>query len=127
MTEALFPSYLFARFEWHAWLRAVHHAPGVAGVVHFGDLWPTLPDQTIESLRATVGEEEIREVPSEFAPGDQVRIAGGAFHGLEAVVQQAMPGRQRVMVLLDFLGRQSAVEVPLANVVRVADDRATLL
>src|SRR5437867_9199724 len=38
-TEALFPNYLFARFDWHTSLRRVHHAPGVAGVIHFGDRW----------------------------------------------------------------------------------------
>lgn len=127
VTEALFPGYLFARFEWQANLRVVHHAPGVAGVVHFADRWPTIPDEVIESLRTAVGEEGVREVPSEFSPGETVRIAGGAFHGLEAVVQRALPSRQRVMVLLEFLGRQTAVEVEVARVVRVADERSALL
>src|ERR1700748_1946643 len=34
-TEALFPNYLFARFNFHTCLRYVHHARGVRGVVHF--------------------------------------------------------------------------------------------
>ncbi len=127
VTEALFPGYLFARFEWRATLRIVHHAPGVAGVVHFADRWPTIPDEVIENLRAAIGEEEIHEIPSGFSPGDAVRIAGGAFHGLEAVVKQALPSRQRVLVLLDFLGRQTAVEVPVASVLRVADERTALI
>ena len=35
-TEALFPSYLFARFDLLSSVRRVHHARGVTGVVHFG-------------------------------------------------------------------------------------------
>ena len=47
-TEALFPNYLFARFDLAACLRRVCHARGVRGVVHFGERWPIVP----EDLRA---------------------------------------------------------------------------
>ncbi len=126
VTEALFPNYLFARFNWRVLLRLVHHTPGVAGVVHFGDRWPTVPPEVIEELRRSLGDEEIHELPPAFAPGDAVQIAGGAFHGLEAVVRQVLPSRQRVQVLLEFLGRQTAVEVPVASLTRAGDERATL-
>ena len=126
-TEALFPNYLFARFDWRSLLRLVHHSPGVAGVVHFGNRWPTVPPEVIDELQKRLGEQEVQQVPPDFAAGDAVRLAGGAFHGLEAVVQHVMPGRQRVRVLLEFLGRQTAVEVPLDKLTRVRDERAHLL
>ena len=44
VTEALFPNYLFARFDWKTSLARVHYAPGVSGVVHFGIKWPTVPE-----------------------------------------------------------------------------------
>src|SRR5260221_14270934 len=56
VTEALFPNYIFARFNWKNSLRAVLHARGVAGVVHFGKSWPVIPDESIDQLRATFGE-----------------------------------------------------------------------
>ncbi len=118
VTEAMFPNYLFARFDWKTVLNQVHYAPGVSGVVHFGPRWPTVPDEIIESLRATLGENEVHLVPAEFSPGDQVQVAGGMFHGLQAVITQALPGRQRVLVLMDFLGRQATVEVPVESVVK---------
>jgi transcriptional antiterminator RfaH len=127
VTEALFPNYLFARFDWRARLRQVHHAPGVAGVVHFGDRWPTVPAEAIEELERRLGGAEVCEVPAAFAAGETVRISGGAFHGLEAVVQQVMPGRQRVQVLLEFLGRQTTVEAETSSLVRTGDERTTLL
>ena len=118
-TESLFPSYVFARFDWRIQLRQVHHAAGVACVVHFGTHWPTVPDAAIAELRLAVGEEELRVVEGEPRPGEEVLISGGAFHGLEALVVRLIPARQRVAVLLEFLGRQTTVEVPLDAVVRL--------
>ena len=111
ITEPLFPSYLFARFNWRDSLCRVRYAPGVRTVVHFGYGWPTVPDQVIEEIRTAVGPEELRVIPDEVAPGDEVQIIGELFHGLRTVVTQVMPGRKRVAVLLDFLGRQIPVEV----------------
>ncbi len=111
VTEALFPCYFFARFDWHACLRKVYHARGVRKVVHFGVHWPTIPDAVIAELRQRLGEEEIHQLDPDLRPGDEVLVKGGAFEGLEAVIQQVMPGRQRVAVLMDFLGRQTSVMV----------------
>jgi transcriptional antiterminator RfaH len=126
-TEALFPNYLFARFNWKDSLRRVCHAPGVSGVIHFGTHWPTVPEELIAELREVFGKEELHVLPAEPNVGDEVQIAGGAFHGLQAVVTRAMPGRKRVTVLLEFLGRQTAVEVSLENVVREGNARETIL
>ena len=117
VTEALFPNYLFARFNWKTSLNRVHYAPGIGGIVHFGNRWPTIPPSVIEGLRNLVGTDEIHEIPDEVKPGDIVDISGGAFHGLQAVVMRIMPGRDRVTVLLDFLGRQTAVEVHHSSIV----------
>ena len=117
VVEALFPSYIFARFDWHQDLAKVNYAPAVAGVVHFGARWPSIPDHVIAELRATIGPQEIHVVKA-LAPGDAVQIAGGILHGLKAVVTYIMPGRQRVMVLMDFLGRQTSVELPVSRVAK---------
>ena len=126
-TEALFPNYLFARFDLASCLRRVCHAREVRGVVHFGDRWPVVPDGVIAELRAVVGSEQVHVVPDEFEPGEAVRIAGGAFHGLQAVVTRAMPSRERVAVLLEFLGRQTTVEVAAEALVREADGRRRVI
>jgi transcriptional antiterminator RfaH len=111
VTEALFASYLFARFDPAITLRRVQTARGVAGVVHFGLHWPTIPDEVINSLRALMGDAELHVIAHEFSPGDEVEIGAGAFYGLQAVVTRVVPGRQRVAVLLDFLGRQTTLEL----------------
>jgi transcriptional antiterminator RfaH len=111
VTEALFASYLFARFELSVRLRQVQAARGVRAVVHFGSRWPAIPDTAIAELRAATGDQDLILIPDEFRPGDEAEIAGGILHGLQAVVTRAMPGRRRVAVLLEFLGRQTAVEL----------------
>lgn len=118
VTEVLFPSYVFAQFNWRDSLRLVHYLPGVAKVVSFGNHWPTIPDEAIDELRRAVGQNELHVIPDDVAPGDAVQISGGAFHGLIAVVTHVFPAKQRVRVLLDFLGRQSSVEVNAASLVR---------
>ena len=123
VTESMFPNYLFACFDWRTSLNRVHFAPGVSGIVHFGVEWPTVPDQVIAELRALVGENGLQNTERAFQIGDQVRICGGPLHGLEAVVTQYMPGQQRVAVLLDFLGRQSTVNLGVSSVTRMIAGR----
>ncbi|MEJ5238263.1 transcription termination/antitermination protein NusG [Limisphaera sp. VF-2] len=123
VTEALFPNYLFACFDWQSQLRAVQYCPGVAGVVHFGRRWPTIPVAVIEDLRQRLGPEELREIEQPLLPGDAARIMRGPLEGLEGVVTRVLPARQRVRVLLEFLGRQVSVEMALDQVAPCVDLR----
>jgi hypothetical protein len=50
-----------------------------------------------------------------LSQGDNVRITQGAFAGLEAVVTQILPVRERVKILMDFLGRKVEAEVDSAS------------
>ena len=126
-TEALFPNYLFARFDLAACLRGVCHTRGVRGVVHFGDRWSIVPEAVIEELRATVGADRVHVIREELQSGEAVQIAGGVFHGLRAVITRVMPSRERVAVLLEFLGRQTTVELPGEALIRDMDERRLVL
>ena len=125
-TEALFPNYLFARFDFPGGVRKVQHTRGVSSVVHFGHQWPQIPAEVIDELRAKVNGEALHVIQDEPQPGEDVLISGGAFHNLNAVVSHILSARQRVAVLLDFLGRQTTLELPLAEVVRKTDARCGL-
>lgn len=127
VTEALFPGYLFARFDWQASLRLVRHSRGVSGVVHFGERWPVIPDEVIRELQQAIGDADLRVLPSEFSPGDEVKLVDGAMSGLRAVVTRLVPARERVAVLMDFLGRQTTIEVPVDYLVKEGDQRAAIL
>jgi transcriptional antiterminator RfaH len=127
VTEALFPNYVFARFKWHTQVRLVRHAPGVSDVVHFGNRWPTVPDSVMEELRSRFADDSVHVVGNSLSPGDEVKISGSAFHGLAGVVTRIMPARERVAVLLEFLGRQTTVEIPADSVIRQAEARSAIL
>jgi transcriptional antiterminator RfaH len=125
VTEALFPNYLFARFDWQNSLREVQAVRGVSGVIHFGHRWPVIPEATIAELQQAVGENELRTISATLMPGDVVEIADGAMRGLSAVVSRVIPSRERVAVLMDFLGRQTTIEVPVYSVIKEDNARAT--
>ncbi len=127
VTEALFPGYLFARFDWVASQRLVRHAPGVSTIVSFGPHVPSVPAEVIAALRTTIGAQELHEISHEMIPGDAVQISGGVLHGLSAVVTQVLPARERVRVLLEFLGQQTSVEVEASAVVAQAQPRRGIL
>ena len=126
VTEALFPNYLFARFEWQNSLRQVQAAYGVSGVIHFGTRWPAIDDHIIQGLKDAVGTDELHVITTALHPGDSVEITEGAMHGLRAVVSRVMPGRARVALLLEFLGRQTLVEAPVNAVVKDGDVRGEM-
>jgi transcriptional antiterminator RfaH len=127
VTEALFPGYLFARFDWENSLRLAQSARGVRGVVHFGERWPTIPANTIDELQAAVGASGLHVISAELAPGDAVQIADGAMRGLRAVVTRVMPGRERVGVLMEFLGRQTMIELSTNSIIKEGNERAAIL
>ena len=122
VTEALFQNYLFAKFDLVASLRRVQAARGVRSVVHFGGRWPTVPEDAIRELQAAMNEGDLRIVQDSLRPGDTVQIAEGAMCGLEAVVSRVMPARQRAAVLLDFLGRQTTVELDRNQLILAEQD-----
>ena len=122
-TEALFPGYLFARFEFETQLRQVQSANGVRGIVHFGDRWPAIPDDSIHELQLTFADGSICTVENSLTEGEQVEVAVGPFRGLKAVISRVMPARERVLILLDFLGRQTTAEVREDELIREGDPR----
>ena len=126
VTEALFPGYLFARFDWQSSLCLVQHSRGVRGVVHFGERWPAIPESVIRELQQAIGADEPRTIPENFNPGDDVEITEGAMRGLRAIVTRVMPGRERIAVLMEFLGRQSIIELPRHFLVKEGDERAAI-
>jgi transcriptional antiterminator RfaH len=118
VTEALFPGYLFARFELGEMHLRVRYAHGVSGIVRFADRYPTIEDGALALLKSHTGATDVKEVSYELSEGDQVQIIGGAFAGLQAVVTQVLSPKERVKVLMDFLGRKMEAEVQSSRVLR---------
>ena len=83
----------------------------MAGVVHFGARWPTIPEAVIEDLKLELGGSDFAVEAMEMEEGSVVTVAGGVFDGLRGLLVRVLPARERVRVLLDFLGRKLEVEL----------------
>jgi len=111
-TEALFPGYVFARFNYPMDARYVASTPGVLGLVSFGGNPPSIADSVIDQLSAEVKREASAPAAPLFEEGAWVRIIAGCFQGSEGRVLQVSPTSTRISVLLNLLGQEIQVSMP---------------
>ena len=114
----LFPGYLFIRRDLDSapW-RSIDGTRGVIRIVRHGDHPAPLPDGIVESLREHEGEGGLHTPASlqVFAPGKRLRIIGGAFDEYVGVFER-MSADERVVLLLNLLGRTVQVKLPISAV-----------
>lgn len=115
--EALFPSYFFARFDASLSYRAVKHSQNVIRVIEFGGTPVRISDSVIARLRGEMNECELREIKVGIKVGDNVEVTEGPMRGLSGIVESVHGGEERVRILLEFLGRQSVVEVSAGKLI----------
>ena len=119
VVESLFPRYIFIRLhqEFSDWA-SIRSTRGVAGLVRFGEYPAVVPDDLVNEILNQVDEDTIldktRIDPFVFRPGDQVMVGEGSFKGLQAIVK-AQTSEERVIILLEMLGKTQALEMPIAN------------
>src|SRR5438128_7276359 len=121
--EAMFPGYVFAEFTFANQHRQVEYSSGVQGVVRFGDQVATVDPVLIANLQEKAGAEEVVTFNPDIEVGESVQIAEGPFQGMEALVTRLLPARERIRVLLEFLGRCVEMEVPTPKVLPVGSPR----
>jgi len=122
MTEALFPGYIFARFELGASLRHIQSSRGVLQVVHFGGDYQPVADDIITSLKDYVPAGEVSCMDPALDPGTQVTVVAGPFRDLEAVIVENRPAIERVKVLLQMLGSEVVADLSSENVLAEMSD-----
>jgi transcriptional antiterminator RfaH len=126
VVEPLFPCYLFVRCVIDETLNAIQHTSGVNRIVHFGGKIPQVPDLVIQELQECFESDDVITIESQLVPGDEVTVAGGAFAGMSALVLKSLPGRKRVQILLEILGRATPVEVEREAVILKRNSLADL-
>ena len=113
--ESMFPGYFFARFDYATLHRRIRAIPGVSGFVQFGDCVALLPDELIGEIRIRTGPNELLELNHGLEPGQNVQITQGPFEGLGALVTRLIPARERVEILLEWMGRSLHAEASTAD------------
>ena len=68
-------------------------------------------DRVIELIRGEMEEQDVREINVGVKVGDLVELTEGPMRGLKGIVNSIHSGEERVKILMEFLGRESLVEV----------------
>jgi len=104
----LFPGYLFVSIDLatQRWL-SIDSTFGVTRLVRDGDRPAAVPQHVIDALkrREDAGGFVQLDRRPRFAPGDKIRVVGGAF--CDSVgLYEGLSSRERVAILLELLGRK---------------------
>jgi transcriptional antiterminator RfaH len=109
-TEAMFPRYLFIHLETgesgNNWM-PIRSTRGVDKLVQFGETYPRVEDQLINSLREREHDTPIQPI---LKKGDGVQILEGPFKDLDAIFYTD-DSEHRVIILINFLLRQLPIKV----------------
>jgi transcriptional antiterminator RfaH len=116
--QPLFPGYLFVAIELLRQHFVTSHTPGVRCFVMLGGEVACVDDGVIRLLRDREGPDGIIRC-GWGCPDQRVRITAGPFRGLEAVIERRVPGRERVLVLFEFLQRRTRLELSERHLTRL--------
>ena len=111
VTEPFFPRYLFIQLDQTTdnWA-PIRSTIGVSTLVRFGMQPVSISDEIIEHIKERENPEGLQEVQEGLSKGDNVRVLDGPMMGLEGVFV-AKTGEQRVMLLLDLMGKTTRVQI----------------
>jgi transcriptional antiterminator RfaH len=113
----LFPRYLFVSLDLgrDRW-RSVNSTFGVSSLVMNGNAPLPVPEEVVQSVREREDAEGYVGLdPAPFHPGQRLEILDGVMTSCSGLFQQMLDS-ERVVLLLDMLGRQVRVTLPRMSV-----------
>lgn len=116
--SALFPRYLFvqldAAIQSLSPLRSTH---GVTSVVRFGTEYVSVPGTIVDGLMDREDDAGLHCLSFKplFECGTAIRVIEGALAGIEGIFERE-DANDRVVVLLNLLGRETLINLPAASV-----------
>ena len=115
LTEVpLFPNYIFTNIDLYLTSCApIRSTRGVNAMVRFGNEVIPVPDTAIDAMTQYSQQQLSQPDICQYTAGQQVQIDTGPFRGLNAIFIK-QNGEERALLLLDMLGKQQRVEMPLA-------------
>ena len=107
----LFPRYLFVDMDPdHSSVGPIRSTVGGCGLVRFGTALAPVPSGLVEALQ-TGEAQRWNPVVDPLVPGQPVRVVEGPFAGMNGLFS-ALAGRERVVVLMEWLGGTRRLELP---------------
>ena len=117
----LFPGYVFVCMDLgqQRW-RAINGTFGVISLVQFGDAPHPIPTAIVDAMRAREdGTGVVNTAPDGLKKGDRVRVREGALAEYTALLDE-VSDEKRVILLLDLMGREVRISVPMENLAKVS-------
>jgi transcriptional antiterminator RfaH len=117
--EPLFPRYLFIHLAlFQDSFYSIRSTLGVSKIIQFGNHPVQVPKAFIDGLRASQGPGQDYIDPNRplFSIGEELTIIDGPFKGASGIVHNTS-GQERVIILLNLLGRENKVRVKTNDVV----------
>ena len=116
--EVMFARYIFIQVGSRSEIvwSSIHSTPGVSNFVSFGGVPAKVESDLIEQL--LIQEQQVS--PKElFKKGERLLLTSGPFAGLQAFFK-ASGGEGRAIVLLDFLGKATQLQVQAATLTKLS-------
>ena len=117
--KRVFPGYVMVQMvlDEDSWY-VVRNTPGVTGFVGGGnDPIPLRPEEVKKIMDRMDSEDKVVKV--DYKIGERVRIVGGPFNDFPGTVAFIDSGREKVRVMVDFFGRETAVVLSFMEVERM--------
>jgi transcriptional antiterminator RfaH len=107
--EVLFPGYIFVNTSLENY-SALKYTMGIKNIIKFGDNVSCLSSEEIEAMQMAEETSKINPLASQIQVGQDVMIAKGSLAG-SIVKVCSLPSKERVGVLLSFLGSMRRVTI----------------
>ena len=115
--RALFPGYVFCRFDAKKRL-PILMTTGVVSIVGFGGAPAAIPDDEIEAIRAAL-RSGLRSEPCPYLhEGQRVRVTHGSLEGMEGILLKKK-NKTRMVISVSMLQRSISVEIDHAQLVAI--------
>jgi transcriptional antiterminator NusG len=120
-TRKFYPGYILVQMElndetWHL----VRHTPKVTGFIGSKGRPIPLTDEEAEAIKSQIEEGAHKPRPKyRFEKGDEVRVVDGPFASFNGVIDEVIPEKGKVRVLVSIFGRATPVELDFVQVNRI--------
>ena len=108
--EVLFPGYIFVNTSFENY-SALKYTMGIKNIIKFGDNISCISDEDIKAMQIAEETSKIDPITSIIQVGQDVLISRGSLKG-SIVKVCSLSSKERVEVLLSFLGSMRRVTIP---------------
>jgi transcription antitermination factor NusG len=109
--EVLFPGYIFVNIRLENY-SALKYSMGIKNIIKFGENVAYMSNENIKTMEMAEQASKIDPKALQIQIGQDALISEGSFKGIMVKIC-SLPSKERVSVLLTFLGSRRRVTIPI--------------